>query len=152
MILKKATTDDIKIVQSIINKFAAKNLLLPRSLSELYDHVRNFILALDEKNNKIVGACSLKVCWEDLAEVCSLAVEDQYQRQGYGKALLERCIEDGIQLGIKRVFALTYSQDFFLNLSFKVIDKSELPHKIWNDCLKCPKFPECDEIAMIRYL
>jgi len=152
MIFRKATTSDIKNIHSIINDFAAKNLLLPRSLSELYDHTRNFVLALDEKNEKLIGVCSLKIYWEDLAEISSLAVEEQYQRQGYGRALLERCIEEGIQLGIKRVFALTYSQVFFSNLGFKEIDKSELPHKIWNDCLKCPKFPECNETAMIRYL
>ena len=152
MIFRKATTDDIKNVHNLINKFAAKDLLLPRSLSELYDHVRNFILVLDDKNKTLAGVCSLKVCWEDLAEISSLAVEEQYQGQGYGKTLLERCVEEGMQLGIKRVFALTYSQGFFSNLGFKAVDKSELPHKIWNDCLKCPKFPECGETAMIRYL
>ena len=152
MIFRKATTHDIKEIHNIINKFASKSLLLPRSLSELYDHTRNFILALDEKNGKLVGVCSLKVSWEDLAEISSLAVEEQYQGQGYGRALLEKCIEEGIQLGIKKVFALTYSQAFFSGLGFREIDKSELPQKIWSDCLKCPKFPECNETAVIRYL
>ena len=124
--------------------------MLPRSLSELYESMRDFIVC--EDNGKILGACALHIIWEDLAEVRSLAVDTGHQKMGIGKALVRRCLKEAKELGLKRVFALTYNPEFFKKLGFVDIDKSSLPQKIWGDCLRCHKFPECDENAVIKHL
>lgn len=121
--------------------------MLPRPLSELYEGMRDFIVC--EDNGKILGACALHIVWEDLAEVRSLAVDKGYQKLGIGKTLVRRCLKEAKELGLKRVFALTYNPEFFKKLGFVDIDKSSLPQKIWGDCLRCHKFPECDENAVI---
>jgi len=124
--------------------------MLPRSLSELYETLRDFVIC--ENNGHICGVCALHIMWEDLAEIRSLAVEIKYQKKGIGKNLVKYCLKDARKLGIKRIFALTYHPDFFKKLGFKDIDKSELPQKIWGDCIRCPKFPGCDEHAVIKHL
>jgi amino-acid N-acetyltransferase len=96
----------------------------------------------------VVGTVCLHICWEDLAEVRSLAVAEDQGGKGIGRQLVQACLDEARQLGLKRVFALTYKPGFFEKLGFHTIEKSELPHKIWGDCMKCAKFPECDEIAM----
>src|SRR3990172_12147399 len=123
--------------------------MIPRSINELYEHIRDFIVA--EENGRITGVCALHVLWEDLAEVRSLAVRKEYQKMGVGKKLVKRCIVEAGTLGIKRVFVLTYQPLFFKKLGFVDIDKASLPQKIWGDCVRCPKFPECDEHALIHY-
>ena len=126
---------------------------MPRSLSELYDHLRDFFV-LEEQGGQgaIVAVCALGVCWENLGEIRSLAVAQEYQKNNYGARLVERCLQDARSLGLTRVFTLTYVADFFAKIGFIVVEKSTLPHKIWADCLKCPKFPDCDEIAMVLEL
>ena len=121
--------------------------MLSRSLSELYEAIRDFHVF--ESGGAVVGTVCLHICWEDLAEVRSLAVAAGQEGQGIGRRLVETCLEEARQLGLKRVFALTYKPGFFGKLGFREIEKSELPQKIWGDCMKCVKFPECDEIAMI---
>ncbi|MBN2372399.1 N-acetyltransferase [bacterium] len=98
---------------------------------------------------QIIGVCALNIIWEDLAEIRSLAVNEAHQRKGIGTNLVNACIKEASDLGVKKVFCLTYRKDFFSLLGFNEIDKSQLPHKIWADCLKCSKFPDCSEIAMI---
>jgi len=150
MKIRKAVIKDIKTVHEILNRYADKGLLLPRSLSELYDHLRDFFVLEDgDEDQGICGVCGLRICWEDLAEVKSLAVSEKKKGKGYGTLLVEACLEDAHSFGLKRVFALTYIPDFFKKFGFRQIDKSSLPHKIWADCLKCPKFPDCDEVAMM---
>lgn len=124
--------------------------MLPRALNELYESIRDFFVY--EIDGQIVGVCALRILWEDLAEVRSLAVLPEFQRSGIGRALVKRCLKEAVDLGIKRVFALTYRPDFFKKNGFVDIDKAKLPQKIWGDCLKCHKFPECDEHAVIRYI
>jgi len=124
--------------------------MLPRSLSELYESMRDFIVCKD--NGKILGVCALHIIWEDLAEIRSLAVDRGYQKLGIGKDLVRRCLKEARDLGLKRVFALTYNPEFFKKMGFVDIDKSSLPQKIWGDCLRCHKFPECDENAVIKHL
>jgi amino-acid N-acetyltransferase len=124
---------------------------LPRSLSEIYDHLRDFSV-IEDVNGSIMAVCSLGICWEDLGEIRSLAVIERHQGKKFGTLLVENCLEEAVSLGLKKVFALTYVPVFFTKLGFRVIEKSTLPHKIWADCLKCPKFPDCDEIAMLRDL
>lgn len=145
--VRKATIADIKLVHKFINDFAKREEMLPRALNELYESLRDFIIV--EEKGEIRGVCALRILWEDLAEIRSLAVKEEYQRKGIGKLMVKKCLKEAKELGIKRVFALTYQPGFFRKLGFKDIDKAKLPHKIWGDCVKCPKFPECDEHALI---
>lgn len=135
-----------KSIQQLVNLYAADGLLIPLSLHEVYERIREFFVYKIEE--QIVGVASLHVIWEDLAELRSMAVHPNYQRQGIGKALALRCIDEGRELCIKKVFLLTYKKDFFQKVGFQLVDKSELPQKVWSDCIKCIKFPDCDEIAM----
>jgi amino-acid N-acetyltransferase len=148
--IRKAKITDIKQIHKFVNEFAKKEEMLPRALNELYEGIRDFFVY--EEDGIIKGVCALRILWEDLAEIRSLAVRKEYQRLGIGKSLIKRCLKDAKDLGIKKVFALTYQPEFFKKLGFIEIDKAKLPHKIWGDCLKCPKFPECDEHAVIIYL
>ncbi len=146
--IRKATIKDIKEIHSLLNGFAEKGALLPRSLSDLYDHLRDYaVFQLDSR--EIVGVAALHICWEDLAEVRSLAVREEHQGKGIGRRLVEFCLSEALTLGIYRVFTLTYEPGFFERLGFKVVDKALLPHKVWADCIRCSKFPDCDEVAMI---
>ena len=148
--IRPATVNDIKTIQKTLEYYADKELLLPRSLNDLYDNLRDFIVLQEE--DEILGVSSLHVCWEDLGEIRSLAVLPAHTRQGIGCRLVEVCENEARKLGLKRVFTLTYQENFFAGLGYRTIDKSELPHKVWGECLKCVKFPDCDEIAMIKKL
>lgn len=147
MKIRKAVISDLKEAQKLINEFAKKEEMIPRSINELYENTRDFFVAEDKSG--IGGVCALHVLWEDLAEVRSLAVKKEFQRLGIGRQLVKRCLRDAKGLGIKRVFVLTYKPDFFRKMGFTDIDKASLPQKIWGDCIRCPKFPECDEYALI---
>lgn len=148
--VRKARMDDIRQMHALLQGFAEQKLLLPRSISSLYDHLRDFIVY--EEDGRIVGVCSLQICWENLAEIRSLAVAENGQRKGIGTELVKHCLKDAQDFGINNVFTLTYQPGFFKKLHFADIDKSELPHKIWADCIHCPMFPDCDEEAlMYRY-
>jgi amino-acid N-acetyltransferase len=94
----------------------------------------------------------MHICWEDLAEIRSLVVREPFRRQGIGRRLVEACVSEAVTLGLYRVFALTYQAQFFERLGFHQVDKATLPHKIWADCIKCVKFPECDETALVLEL
>lgn len=147
MKFRKATVLDVKAIQGLINSYAKEGKMLPRSLSELFENVRDFSVA--EKEGEIFGCCALHSVWEDLAEVKSLAVAKSWTGQGIGKKLLRAVLKETDGLGITRVFALTYEPDFFKKQGFKVIDKSELPHKVWSECIKCIHFPGCKEVPLI---
>jgi len=148
--IRKAHISDIKEIQKLVNEFARKEQMIPRSLNELYENLRDFVVAEEEK--KVVGVCALHILWDDLAEVRSLAVKKEFHKLGIGLKMVKSCLKEATELGIKRVFVLTYQPDFFKKLDFKDTDKAELPQKIWGDCIRCPKFPECDEHALIRNL
>ena len=150
MHIRKAVISDVRSIHQSLNYYADKNLLLARSLSELYDHLRDYFVLTDNAQGQIIrGVCGLGICWEDLAEIRSLAVSEDQQGKGSGSQLVETCLEEADALGLKRVFVLTYVPDFFEKIGFRTVDKSVLPHKIWADCLKCPKFPNCDETALM---
>ncbi|RLB43005.1 MAG: N-acetyltransferase [Deltaproteobacteria bacterium] len=153
MKVRKATISDVAQIHKIINEFAKKGDLLPRSLSELYDHLRDYnVIEPPGGDGTIVGVCGLGICWEDLAEIKSLAVIPSQQGKGYGKKLVEASLEEAVHFGIPRVFTLTYVPEFFRRLGFEETDKARLPQKIWADCLKCPHFPDCKEVALIKHL
>ncbi len=146
--IRKAKIEDIKQIQDLINSFAKKDLMLPRSLNELYENLRDFWVAVE--NNKIVACCALHVSWEDLAEIKSLAVAKQRQRKGTGKKLVLTCLGEAKDLGAKRIFVLTYQPEYFKQFGFKRVKNSALPHKIWAECINCCKFPNCQEVAMVK--
>lgn len=148
MRIRKARIPDLKQVHKLINDFARKEEMIPRSFNEIYENIRDFLIC--EDNSEIFGVCALHILWEDLAEIRSLAVTPEYQSKGIGRKLIRRCISEAKALGVRRVFVLTYHPDIFRKMDFKDIDKAELPQKIWGDCIRCPKFPECDELALIR--
>jgi amino-acid N-acetyltransferase len=148
--LRKARVEDIKQIQFLINSFAKKNQMLARSLNELYEGIRDFWVY--EKNKKILGCCALHISWEDLAEIKSLAVRKDQQAKGIGKKLVSACLAEAKDLGAERVFVLTYQPSFFVKFGFKKIKHDDLPHKVWAECINCPKFPNCQEISLLKTL
>ena len=147
--IRKAKISDVRQIQKLIEFAAKKGEMLSRSLSELYDNLRDYNVYEEEGQGQILGTCAMHICWEDLAEIRSLVVWEDYNRQGIGTKLIEACLSEAISLGLYRIFALTYKPDFFLKFGFRTVDKSALPHKIWADCIKCVKFPECNEVAVL---
>jgi len=145
--IRKARISDLKEVHNLINDFAKREQMIPRALNELYETLRDFVVC--DMDGTVRGVCALHIMWEDLAEIRSLAVDKEFQKRGIGRSLVKRCLKEAKDLGIKRIFALTYHPDFFKRLGFRDIDKASLPQKIWGDCLRCHKFPECDENAVI---
>jgi amino-acid N-acetyltransferase len=148
--IRKAKVEDIKQIQSLINAFAKNDLMLPRSLNELYEFLRDYWVA--EENKKIVGCAALHISWDDLAEIKSLAVDEAKQKKGLGRELIDSCLREAKQLGAKKVFVLTYKPEYFKKFGFKKIKHEGLPHKIWAECINCCKFPDCQEIALLKVL
>ncbi len=138
---------DVPIVHELVNDYASRGEMLARSRSEIYEGLRDFFIA--EEEGQILGCAALHINWEDLAEVRSLAVSETAQKRGIGKKLVEACIQEARDLGVAKVYALTYRPGFFEQLGFDQVPKETLPHKIWGDCLKCPQFPNCDEDAVM---
>jgi len=147
VVIRKAKLSDVKYIYKLIIHFSKKGDVIPRPLSELYEKVRDFFVCEDK--DLIVGAAALHIIWEDLAEIRSLVVSEEYQGKGIGARLVEACLEEARALEIPRVFVLTTSPEFFKKLGFKEINKQELPQKVWADCIRCSKFPECNEIPLI---
>ncbi|MFN3505588.1 MAG: N-acetyltransferase [Caldimicrobium sp.] len=150
MQIRKAKLSDVKYIYKLILHFSKKGDVIPRPLSELYEKVREFFVAEDK--DLIIGVCSLHILWEDLAEIRSLVVNEENQRKGIGRKLVEASLKEARDLGIPKIFVLTTNPDFFKKLGFKEVSKQELPQKVWADCIKCSKFPDCDEIPLIREL
>ena len=148
--IRKATVNDVKKIQKLVNYYAKRERMLPRSLNELYENIRDFFVYAE--GGKIIGCCALHIDWEDLAEIKSLAVLSSKTGKGIGARLLDQCMKDAKILKVRKVFALTYVPEFFENFGFKIVDKKELPHKIWSECIRCMYFPNCKEIAMVKEL
>mgnify|MGYP001364448508 CR=1 FL=1 len=146
--IRKAKLSDAEDIQRLVNSWAKKGKLLRRSLNYIFEHLRDFWVFLDK--GKVVGCCALSVTgWQNLAEIKSLAVLSKYQKKNIGKKLVKISLKEASSLGIKGVFALTYSPEFFTKVGFKIIDRKKLPHKIWSDCINCSEFPGCSEEAVI---
>ena len=146
--LRKARLSDVKKIQRLVNFYAKKNEMLPLSLSELYDAIRNFYVY--ERNGKIWGCGALHVTWDRLGEIRSLAVQRSKQKADIGKKIVKMCLKEAKELGLEKVFVLTYKAAYFKRFGFKDIDKGQLPHKVWRDCVKCVYFPDCEEDALIK--
>jgi amino-acid N-acetyltransferase len=151
-LIRKATIKDIKTIHQLLQHYGRLGELLPRPLSELYDHVRDFTVYEDPRAKSVVGCCALQFCWEDLAEIRSLAVQPEYVGKGIGRQLADAVLEEARRYDVKQIFTLTYRPEFFVQLDFHRIDRSELPIKIWSGCITCVKYPDCDEIAMMKQL
>jgi len=148
--IRKATVNDVKKIQKLVNYYAKRERMLPRSLNELYENIRDFFIYAE--GGKVLGCCALHVDWEDLAEIKSLAVLNSKAGKGIGTKLLDQCLKDAKLLKVRKVFALTYVPEFFERFGFEIVDKKELPHKIWSECIRCMYFPNCKEIAMVKEL
>ena len=147
---RKAQIRDIQPIYELLQEYGRNGELLPRPLSELYDHLRDFTVYVDKADTTVLGCCALQICWKDLAEIRSLAVQPEHVGAKIGSALSERALSEARSLHIRKVFTLTYRPDFFKQFGFAEIDRSELPLKIWGGCLLCVKFPDCDETAMMK--
>lgn len=145
--IRKAKMEDVKDIQALINHFAKEDLMLPRSLNDLYELLRDFFVYAEK--GKIFGCAALHIIWEDLAEIRSLAIAPTRQHKGVGRRLLTACLEEARKLGVHKIFALTYKSDYFKKFGFRKIPKSKLPHKIWSECIRCIHFPNCKEIALM---
>ena len=145
-LLRRARVADVLPMQRLIGRFAERDAMLPRALHELYENLRDFHLV--EEDGEIVGCAALHVNWANLAEVKSVAVAQECQGKGYGRQLVEACIADARALGVAELFCLTYQAEFFGKLGFRVVDRGMLPRKVWSECVRCPKFSHCTEIAM----
>jgi len=150
MTFRKADIKDAPDIQNLIALFAKQDLMLSRSLMDIYENIRDYVIV--SKKGKVVGCCALHICWKDLAEIKALAVNEQVHGQGIGKKLINSCLKEAKYLKIKKVFCLTYIPEFFKRFGFRKIDRKRLPHKIWTECLQCAKFPNCDEQAMMLSL
>ena len=150
-LVRTVTVADAMTIFKLVNHYANQAQMLPKSQNQIFQNIRDFRVVVDE-SGQIVGCGALHVTWGDLAEVRSLAIVEGYKRKGLGRMLVDRLIEDAKALGLPTVFALAYVPEFFESLGFERIDKNQLPQKIWGDCIDCPKFPDCDEIALIKDL
>jgi len=148
--IRKAKIKDIKAIYELLQEYGNNGELLPRPLSELYDHLRDFSVYVGEKDDSVIGCCALQICWDDLAEIRSLAVHPMHVGKKIGSVLAESALVEAKSYNIAKVFTLTYRPGFFKRYDFVEIDRSELPLKIWGGCLLCIKFPDCDETAMMK--
>jgi amino-acid N-acetyltransferase len=155
MRLRKARNSDVGQIRALINEMAARvdedfkhGHMLPRALTELYEHVRDYTVLVDDDEH-VLGCCALHSCWDSLAELKALAVDDSLQGQGWGRKLVDAALSEGESLGIECVFTLTNKWEFFQRLGFEAIDMRKLPQRVWSECTNCPKFMvACDEVAM----
>lgn len=149
MNIRPARVGDVPAIYDLIRTFAERRLMIRRSMGELYESIREFLVAVDERN-QVIGCVALHVFWEDLAELRCLAVSESAQGCGVGRQLVDACWESARELEISTVFTLTHAAGFFERYGYHQVEKSELPHKIWNECVRCPLFPNCQEVALVR--
>ena len=149
-LIRKARIQDVAAIHRLINFWAEKGEMLARSLNEIYENLRDYFVYCEDE--KVLGCAALHIMWEDLGEVKSVAVVPEYQHKGIGTQLLKRCLAEAGELGLPRVFALSFNPQFFVQKGFEVIDKNTLPQKVWTECIKCPKFPNCNETALQIHL
>ena len=149
--VRKAMIKDVATIRDLITIFSQRGDMLPKALMEIYEDLRDFFVYTDN-NDGVLGCCALHLFWEDLAEIRSLAVTEPSSGKGIGAALVAACVDEARLLGISKVFTLTNKPAFFEKQGFHLVDRAELPHKIWAACVKCVKFPDCDEVALVRLL
>jgi len=144
--IRKARITDSNCIKKLVNSYAEESVMLPISINQIYEKLRNF--SVIEKNGQVIGCGALKIVWKDLGEIRSVAIARSQKNKGYGRALINELLAEAKSLDLKKVFVLTYVSGFFEKMGFEKISKSKLPHKVWIDCINCPKFPRCDEVAL----
>ncbi len=150
MDIRNATVKDVQAINALINAYAEQDIMLFRSLTDVYENLQTFMVA--QADQTVVGCCALEVIWADLAEIKSLAVSEAHSARGIGRALVEGALEKARALKVSKVFALTLEPEFFKKLGFTVVDKKTLPMKVWSDCARCPKQDHCDETGVIKII
>ena len=148
--IRRARTSDAVQIHALINRYASREQMLPRTLLSIYENIRDFHVAVD--GDQVVGCSALHFTWGDMAEVRSLAVDEETGRRGIGRALVEANITEAREHGLVQVYAFTYVSEFFGKLGFRVVPHESMPRKVWMDCINCHKFNCCDEIAMVMDL
>ncbi|MCS7231252.1 MAG: N-acetyltransferase [Elusimicrobiota bacterium] len=153
--IQKAKVEDVPHIYKLVNKFAKKNLMLPRVLNEIYEKILEFFVI--KYKNKLIGCAALHITWtgkdqEVLAEIRSLAIEENYQNKGLGSSLVTKIEKEAKKLGVEKIFALTFTPEFFKKLKYEVVSRDTLPHKIWTECINCPFFMECKEVPVVKQL
>jgi amino-acid N-acetyltransferase len=148
--IRQATIADVTVIFQLVKRYATQQMMILRPLSELYETIRDFFVCVND--GEVVGCVRLQVVWSDLAEVKSLAVRDERAGRGIGRALVSACVDESRRLGVKRLFTLTYVPGFFEKAGFKRVQKEQLPMKIWRECVRCPEYPDCNEIPLVRDL
>jgi len=145
--VKPAEVADARAIHELVNGFAREGEMLPRTMPEIYESLRDFSVVRD--GGDVVACSALHILWEDLGEIRSLAVREGRQGEGLGALLVRAQLEEARELGLATAFALTYRPGFFERLGFRQADVMTLPRKVWSECYRCPKFPTCDEIAVV---
>lgn len=149
LMVVRAAIADARGICDLVNTFARRGEMLPRTMAEVYENLRDFYVVRDEAG-AVLACGGLHILWEDLAEIKSLAVREDLQGRGLGQRIVAACLDEAAAIGIKTAFALTYRPGFFEKLGFRQADVMTLPRKVWGECYRCPKFPGCNEIAMVR--
>ena len=150
ILARKAEIHDAQSIHDLINLYAQRGEMLPRTMGEVFENLRDFFVVRPEE--QLLGCVALHIVWSDLAELKSLAVPEDVQTRGLGSLLVNRAVDEAREIGLERVFALTYRPTFFERLGFVQADVMTLPRKVWNECYRCPKFPSCNEIALVKEL
>jgi len=145
--VEKARIQDVPQIHRLINNFADRGEMLARPLSEIYENIRDYFVV--KQDEQVIACAALHICWSDLAEIRSVAVAKDSQKRGIGARLIQACLEEARELGITTIFCFTYQPAFFEKFGLFQVDKMELPRKVWTECYRCPKFPDCDEVALI---
>ena len=148
--IRKAHLADAYDIMELVNGLAADAIMLPRSPASVVENIRDFVVT--EVDGKFSGCGALSVIWLDIAEVRSIAVDPAQRGLGLGARMLSSLIDAANELGVAQVMAFTYVPDFFKKQGFKIVEHASLPHKVFNDCINCPKFHACDEVAVLRVL
>ena len=151
MKVEKAKISDATSIQQLINHFAGQDEdILPRALSEICENIRDYFVV--REGNQVIACAALHINWLDLAEIRSLATAEEEQHQGVGSLLVQACLDAAKELEIATVYCLTRRPSFFQKQGFHLVDKMELPRKVWGECYRCPKFPNCDASALICHV
>ncbi|MDQ6966622.1 MAG: N-acetyltransferase [Mariprofundaceae bacterium] len=148
--VRMAAVDDVDAIHALLSPFAETHIILPRTRDDLFQHLQEFLVAMYD--GELVGVAAVHIYGSNLAEIRSLVVRPDMQCHGIGRVLIEGCEKWAMQLGVARIFALTYVPDFFGNLGYPRVQRESLPHKVWTVCVHCAKFTDCDEVAVEKRL
>ncbi len=145
---RSANFSDVKNMHKLVNDYAREGLMLPRSRNSIYENLRDYIVAVE--NDRLVGCGALHFIWDRLGEIRSLAIAPEKKGTGIGRKIVEMLEEEGIKLGVTVFFALTYQQGFFSKCNYVETERDKLPQKVWKECVYCPQYPYCNEIAFVK--